>query len=355
MAIPSGTRLGRYEIRSILGAGGMGEVYLAEDLTLHRKVAIKVLRAEVISNKDRLARFELEAFAASSLNHPNILTIHEIGREGEYHFMATEFIDGESLGQRLRVQRMTLPEVLEVGIQIASALAAAHAAGIVHRDIKPDNIMVRRDHLVKVLDFGLAKLNEPEHTDVDGEMMTRAMPLTTPGLVMGTARCMSPEQARGLPVDERTDIWSLGVVLYQLAGGHLPFTGKTMSDVIAAVLTVEPPVLSTYASHVPAELQRIISKALRKDEAKRYQVVREFGQDLKNLQQSLQFETELARSGRGDRVSNERSSQELTTVVRPARPTAETATPQDGHNHTTSGVDYVRGQVKRHKLASHAT
>src|SRR6266542_3747145 len=319
MAIPSGTRLGRYEIRSILGAGGMGEVYLAEDLTLHRKVAIKVLRAEVISNKDRLARFELEAFAASSLNHPNILTIHEIGREGEYHFMATEFIDGESLGQRLRVQRMTLPEVLEVGIQIASALAAAHAAGIVHRDIKPDNIMVRRDHLVKVLDFGLAKLSEPDSAGLDTEVLTRALPLTTPGVVMGTARYMSPEQARGLPLDGRTDIWSLGVVLYEMVAGPQPFTGKTMSDVIAAVLTRHPPLLTRYRADVPAELERIITKALRKDEEERYQLAKDLGQDLKTLKQRLEFEAELERSGEGRRIvtSQENPPTDETLVTEP--------------------------------------
>jgi serine/threonine protein kinase len=263
MAIPEGTKLGRYEIRSILGSGGMGEVYLADDLTLHRKVAIKVLRADVIGNKDRLQRFELEAFAASSLNHPNILTIYEIGHENEYHFMVTEFIDGESLGQRLKRQSMKLAESIELGIQVASALAAAHAAGIAHRDIKPDNIMLRRDHLVKVLDFGLAKLSEPELADP--ELLTKVLQVTMPGVVMGTARYMSPEQARGLPVDVRTDIWSLGVVLYRMVAGNLPFGGNTMSDVIVAILTTEPPALTTYGLDVPAELDRIVTKTLRKD------------------------------------------------------------------------------------------
>src|SRR6266542_2560483 len=252
MTIPQGTKLGRYEIRSQLGAGGMGEVYLADDASLHRRVAIKVLRGDVISNKNRLRRFELEAFAASSLNHPNILTIYEIGHENEYHFMAMEFIDGESLSQRLKIQPVQMHEILEVGIQVASALAAAHAAGITHRDIKPDNIMVRRDRLVKVLDFGLAKLSEPESA------LDKEVPLTMPGMVMGTARYMSPEQARGLPVDARTDIWSLGVVLYEMVTRHAPFTGKTMSDVIVAVLSTHPPLLTTYRTDVPAELERII-------------------------------------------------------------------------------------------------
>ena len=300
MTIPQGTRLGRYEIRSLLGAGGMGEVYLADDLNLHRRVAIKVLPAELTADKDRLQRFEREAFTASSLNHPNILTIYEIGSEKDL-FIATEFIDGESLGERLRRESFSVHEVLDVGIQIAAALAAAHAAGIVHRDIKPDNVMLRRDHVVKVLDFGLAKLSEPEIASVDTEGETRAKPVTTSGVVMGTARYMSPEQARGLPVDARTDIWSLGVVLYELVTRHAPFTGKTMSDVIVAVLSKHPPLLTTYEADVPAELERIITKALRKDVEERYQSAKDLGLDLKALQKRLEFEAELERSGEGRR------------------------------------------------------
>ena len=225
MTIPQGTRLGRYEIRSLLGAGGMGEVYLADDLNLHRRVAIKILPADCTADKDRLQRFEREAFAASSLNHPNILTIYEIGSEKDL-FIATEFIDGESLGERLRRESFSLHEVLDVGIQIAAALDAAHAAGIVHRDIKPDNVMLRRDHVVKVLDFGLAKLSDPDIAVVETEGETIARPLTTSGVVIGTVRYMSPEQARGLAVDARSDIWSLGVVLYEMVAGHAPFDGR---------------------------------------------------------------------------------------------------------------------------------
>ncbi len=301
MAIPLGTRFGRYEIRSLLGAGGMGEVYLADDLNLHRRVAIKVLSADLTTNKDRRQRFEREAFTASSLNHPNILTIYEIGSEKEFHFIATEFIDGESLGQHLRRESFSLPEVLEIGIQVAAALAAAHAAGIVHRDIKPDNIMLRRDRVVKVLDFGLAKLSEPEISVLETEVPTKARPLTTPGIVIGTARYMSPEQARGLPVDARTDIWSLGVVLYEMVTGHAPFSGKTMSDVIVAVLSTHPTPLIAFAPNLPAELERIITKALRKDEEERYQLAKDLGLDLKALKQRLEFEVELERSGEGRR------------------------------------------------------
>ena len=185
----------------------MGEVYLAEDTTLHRLVAIKLLPAEFTADRDRLHRFEREAFAASSLNHPNILTIHEIGKENGHHFIATEFIDGESLRQHQKDNRLELHEVLEIGVQGASALVAAHAARIVHRDIKPENIMVRKDGIVKVLDFGLAKLAEQEQKPaLDTEAPTKALHHTAPGVVMGTVSYMSPEQARGKEVDERTDI-----------------------------------------------------------------------------------------------------------------------------------------------------
>ena len=350
MTIPQGTKLGRYEIRSLLGAGGMGEVYLADDLNLHRRVAVKVLSADLTTNRDRLQRFKREAYAASSLNHPNILTVHEFGSENENHFIVTEFVDGESLGQHLRRAPFQLNEVLEIGIQVASALAAAHAAGIVHRDIKPDNIMLRRDNLVKVLDFGLAKLSEPE-LSTNTEVQSQALPLTTPGVVMGTARYMSPEQARGLPVDARTDIWSLGVVLYEMVTRHAPFTGKTMSDVIVAVLSTHPPLLTTYRTDVPAELERIITKALRKDEEERYQLAKDLGLDLKTLKQRLEFETELERSGEGRRGGEGRR---IVTSPEHAQ-TAETlvAEPKDnaaGQLHAVSGAvsesDLEAGQTR---------
>src|SRR5262245_55940856 len=214
MTLPPGAQLGRYEIRSRLGAGGMGEVYLAQDTKLDRKVALKIRPAEVATHADGMKRFVQEAKAASALNHPNIITIHEIDETDSINFIATEFIDGETLREHMRGALMKIGEVLDVATQVASALAAAHASSIVHRDIKPENVMVRRDGIVKVLDFGVAKLAEAKETGPDDE--TRAMVKTSTGVVIGTATYMSPEQARGLAVDVRSDIWSLGVVLYEM-------------------------------------------------------------------------------------------------------------------------------------------
>ena len=207
-----GQTIGLYKVLARLGAGGMGEVYLAQDPRLDRKIALKLLPTYFTTEANRLHRFEQEARAASSLNHPNILTIYEIGRADGHHFIATEFIDGVTLRQRLASTPMKLSEALEIALQVAAALTAAHAANIVHRDIKPDNIMIRDDGYVKVLDFGLAKLTE-RPASIDPEAATVALVKTNPGMVMGTVQYMSPEQARGLAVDERTDIWSLGVVL----------------------------------------------------------------------------------------------------------------------------------------------
>ena len=208
MTLATGAQLGRYEIRSKIGAGGMGEVYLAEDTQLKRLVAVKILPSEFTHDENRLRRFEQEAYAASALNHPNIITIHEIGKTDLLHYLVTEYVDGESLRQHLRGASVKLREVLDVSAQIASALSAAHAAGIVHRDIKPENIMLRRDGICKVLDFGLAKLTAAQPTGVDTEAATKTLFKTDPGIVVGTASYMSPEQARGLELDARTDIFS---------------------------------------------------------------------------------------------------------------------------------------------------
>src|SRR5437773_1080843 len=258
MTIATGTKLGRYEIRSKIGAGGMGEVYLAHDTKLDRKVALKILPAEVAAHQDRMRRFVQEAKTASGLNHPNILTIYEIEQIDSVNFIATEFIDGVTLRQRMRNAPMKLREVLDVAVQIASALSAAHAANIVHRDIKPENAMLRRDGIVKVLDFGLAKLTEQSGSTVDTDAPTAAQVNTDSGTVMGTARYMSPEQARGQKVDARTDIFSLGIVLYELLAGRAPFVGTNAIEVLGAILNHEAEPLS--APDVPRELEHIVEK-----------------------------------------------------------------------------------------------
>lgn len=292
MVFSAGTLFGRYEIRSALGAGGMGEVYLARDTQLERPVALKLLPAKFTSDEDRLRRFKQEARATSALNHPNIITIFEIGEANGAHFIATEFIDGVNLRQHMSRHRLQTSDALEIALQVASALDAAHAAGIVHRDIKPENIMVRPDGYIKVLDFGLAKLTERGDYDADTQMMAR----TEPGMVMGTVAYMSPEQARGLAVDARTDIFSLGVVLYEMVTDHAPFDGDTPSDMIVSILDREPAPLARHLPNTSPEIQRIVSKALAKDREARYQSVKELMSDLRRLKQRAEFEAEMGRT-----------------------------------------------------------
>jgi eukaryotic-like serine/threonine-protein kinase len=345
-ALTPGVRLGRYEIGVRLGAGGMGEVYLAQDTRLERTVALKILPSDVAADRQRMQRFIQEAKAASGLNHPNILTIHEIEQIDSTHFIATEFIDGETLRQCFDARRLKVSEALDISVQLASALAAAHAAGIIHRDIKPDNVMLRVDGIVKVLDFGLAKLTERQtpNTNVDAETATTLVQ-TRPGLVMGTAAYMSPEQARGLQVDERTDIFSLGAVIYEMIAGQAPFGGATTSDLLVAILEREPPPLTHSAPEAPAELERIVIKALAKDTEERYQTAKDLLTDLKRLKQRLDAVAELERS----------AGAELHTL------TAATAHSTATFTHATAGAtapsqvpasssaQYVVRQVKEHK------
>src|SRR5436190_1675762 len=289
--------ISRYRILEKLGSGGMGDVYLAEDMRLGRKVALKLLAEDVTGNRERLGRFDQEAYAASALNHPNILTVYEMGDEGGRHFIAAEYVDGVTLRRRLATWPMDLSDVLSVAVQVADALEEAHAAGIIHRDIKPENIMIRRNGHVKVLDFGLAKLTErtvAEETDT--EAITRALVQTDAGMVLGTSQYSSPEQARGKPIDARTDIWSLGVVLYEMAAGRAPFSGETKTDIIVAIAKNDPPPLARFAPNAPAEFEWIVLKALRKDVEERYQTIKEFESDLKKLKQRIEFQTELERS-----------------------------------------------------------
>jgi serine/threonine protein kinase/Tol biopolymer transport system component len=324
MPLPAGTKLGRYEIRSLLGKGGMGEVYLADDTALRRPAAIKVLIGDFTENEERLHRFEREAYAASSLNHPNIVTIYEIGTEAKLHFIATECVDGESLRQHLRAKQIELREIVEIAIQVASALTAAHEAGIIHRDIKPENIMLRPDGYVKVLDFGLAKLSvESETKDTDAEADTQLLIKTEPGRLMGTVDYMSPEQARGIEVDTRTDIFSLGVVLYELVAGRRPFAGPTKSDVLADILRGEPEPLARLSPSIPAELNRIVSKALRKDREERYQTAKDLFVDLKSLRRELDSNIKVSRETAGAPADSERA----TTVGGAAAVTAAQSEP----------------------------
>src|SRR2546422_11675661 len=264
-----GQTIGHYQISKLIGAGGMGEVYLATDITAGRKAALKLLPTRFTADTERLKRFQQEAHALVGLNHPNILTVYEIGEDHSTHYIASELIEGETLRQRLMRGRMQVGEAIDVAIQVASALAAAHETGIVHRDIKPENIMLRPDGYVKVLDFGIAKLAErevPVTTPTDEALL---LVETNLGSILGTARYMSPEQAYGAPVDKGTDIWSLGVVLYEMVTGHAPFTGETPGEAMSSILEMEPPPLTSYLAHTPAELQQVISKTLRKDRKER--------------------------------------------------------------------------------------
>src|SRR5438034_398894 len=293
----AGRTIGHYKLPERIASGGMGDVYLATDITAGRKAALKLLPTRFTGDAERLKRFQQEAHAVVALNHPNILTVYEIGEDHSTHYIASELIEGETLRQRLARGRMALDEAIDVAIQVGTALAAAHEAGVVHRDIKPENIMLRPDGYVKVLDFGIAKLAESAFAKAaaDGAgSMTLAD--TNLGAVLGTVRYMSPEQACGAPVDRRTDIWSLGAVLYEMVAGHAPFTGEMPGEVMSSILEKEPPPLTRYVAHTPAELQQIISKTLRKDREERYQSAHELLEALKGLRHKLEFKAELKRS-----------------------------------------------------------
>lgn len=299
LSFPARKRIGRYEICSQLGAGGMGEVYLANDTKLDRKVALKVLPSEIGDDTgDRVRRFVQEAKAASALNHPNILTIYEIDEVDSEQFIATEFIDGDTLRDRISRGGLTPGETLEVGIQVASALSATHSVGIMHRDIKPDNIMLRHDGIVKVLDFGLAKLSNRQSVETDSLAPTEKFVNTAVGMVLGTAQYMSPEQARGLEVDARTDIWSLGCVLYEMISGKQPFCGPTTMDVMTGILNRDPESLLPHLPEGPRELDRVIARAMRKDREERYQTIKDFLIELKDLKRELETPSQRYRASR---------------------------------------------------------
>ena len=335
MSIAEGTRLGSYEVLSPLGAGGMGEVYLAKD-KLGRMVALKLLTLRPGQDERHVARFQQEAQTLLALNHPNIVTIYDIGQTDSANYIASELVEGETLRQRLDELDVDLSDVVEIAIQTATALAAAHEKGIVHRDIKPENIMIRRDGYVKVLDFGVAKLTEEYATD--SEALTMRKVQTAEGTVIGTAPYMSPEQARGLTVDARTDIWSLGVLLYEAIAGRKPFSGETTQDVLTAVLQREPAPLSRYTQGVPEALEWIVSRALRKAKEARYQSATELIADLKDLRKKL----ELAGS-----LESERASGTIPEHVETRGAGAATLAPSA----PSSSAEYIVSGIKQHKLA----
>jgi serine/threonine protein kinase len=308
-------QLGHYRILSRIGAGGMGEVWLARDTRLDRRVALKLLPSQFTQEAERLQRFVREAKAASALNHPNIITIHEIGEIGAVRFIATEFIEGVTLRRRMADERLELGEALGIAVQIAAALDAAHRAGIIHRDIKPENVMVRPDGLVKVLDFGLAKLiappsEQPGVVDTNAPTMAQEM-RTTPGIILGTLQYMSPEQARGRDVDARSDIFSLGVVIYEMITGERLFAGDATADIIAAIIHKTPEPLSQFTPESTSELERIVRKALAKDRQSRYQTARDLQIDLQSVKQELDLSRRSGHSGsisdRSDGRSGEKS------------------------------------------------
>jgi len=317
-----------YRILSLLGEGGMGRVYLAEDTKLDRRVALKFLSRNFTEDQDQLRRFEQEARAASALNHPNILTIHEISEFEGYRFIATEFIEGETLRERLHSE-LSIDDAVEISIQIASALVAAHRVGVVHRDIKPENIMIRReDGLVKVLDFGLAKMSRASSIErvKSVEAHVSAHLKTGPGVVIGTVAYMSPEQARGESVDAQTDIWSLGVVLYEMIAGTSPFIAATSNEIISAILAKIPsPTLSRYSHDLPDKLEDTVAKALTKNKDERYPTSLELLNDLRHLKQSLQIDATVDRD-----------------VASYAMPTTQ----------QSSSAEYIANQIKVHKRSA---
>src|SRR2546422_6698860 len=298
MTLKPGTQLGRYEIRSKIGAGGMGEVYLAQDTKLDRAVALKILSADVARDQQRLSRFLQEARAASKLKSANVAHIYEIGEAEAHHFIAMEYVEGQPLNKKIGGRPMEAAEIVKLGIQIARALDEAHSKGITHRDVKPQNIIVTPDSEVKILDFGLAKLGgvPSQAADLTPESQLATKVKTSPGIVMGTVNYMSPEQAMGRDVDHRTDIFSLGVVLYEMATGRVPFSGASLTETIDRIAHAQPEAIARFNYNVPAELEVIIKKALRKNREERYQSARDLLIDLRDLERELEFAARMEHS-----------------------------------------------------------
>ncbi len=330
--LKNGQVFSHYKIVRQIGVGGMGEVYLAQDQKLDRKVAIKILNEKFSRHESNLERFIREAKAASALNHPNILVIHEIGENEAANYIVSEFIEGVTLREIVRESPMKSSEVLDIAIQIANALTAAHTAHIIHRDIKPENIMIRPDGFVKILDFGLAKLVEQK--PIGFEASTVKQNQTAKGVILGTVNYMSPEQAKGERVDERTDIFSFGAVIYEMITGRTPFAGDSMSETFANLINAEPQPLSRYTANVPDELTRIVAKMLRKNKDERYQTMKGLLADLKDLRENLAFDQRLEKSHSSD-------TENATKILQ--------ATTGGTNLQTAETNSSFAGQIKRHK------
>jgi eukaryotic-like serine/threonine-protein kinase len=347
-----GTKLGRYEIRSQIGKGGMGEVYLAEDTQLHRKVALKVLPADVASSQDRMRRFNQEATAAAALNHPNIAHIYEIGEQAGVNFIAMEFVSGETLRDLIHHQQTDLPKLLRHLQHVAEGLAKAHAAGIVHRDLKPDNVMITRDGHAKILDFGLAKLIEPQKlSNTSSQMATAIMPQQSqPGTVLGTVGYMSPEQAQGRTseIDQRSDIFSFGCMLYEAATGQKAFAGADAIDTLNKIIREPTPLVSEIRSDAPGDLQRIIRRCLAKDPDDRYQTIKDVAIELKELRREMAATAPDKTDAQDSRSQPTEPASVATNSQLPADSnTAHSAVPSTG----ALSADSVVTGIKRHKLA----
>ena len=335
--LETGARFSHYEIVRQIGAGGMGEVYLAEDTMLDRRVAIKILNEKFQKSESNLERFLQEAKSASGLNHPNILVIHEIGAEGGTHYIVSEYIEGKTLREVIDENSLTLPEIFEIAIHIANALVAAHAAQIIHRDIKPENVIVRPDGFVKILDFGLAKLVRQKQ--IGFEASTVRQNQTAKGVILGTVQYMSPEQAKGERVDERTDIFSLGVVFYEMIAGKTPFAGASVSETFANLINTEPPPLARFSANIPNELERIVAKMLRKKADERYQTIKGFLADLKDLRKNPSV-------GKDTESSQTPNNKNTGSVLQPTGG-------GDGAPAQTDETNlHFTGQIKRHKPAA---
>jgi len=353
VTLPPQTQLGRYEIRSLLGAGGMGQVYLAQDTGLNRKVALKVLPAEVASNQDRMRRFKQEATSAASLNHPNIAHIYEIGQASGHNFIAMEYVDGTTLRHKIHSEEEDLPKLLRVLQHVAEGLAKAHDAGIVHRDLKPDNVMITSDGHAKILDFGLAKLIEPQ-ASTGSEEPTILQQYSTPGLILGTMGYMSPEQAQGKTkeIDHRSDIFSFGCILFEAITKQKAFAGNDHIEVLNKIIREPAPPLSTFTPNAPADLQRIVRRCLAKDPEQRYQNIKDVAIELKEVRRELQersFDTSVPPVSSASRQARPTLWDSETTRVQSQPGTAESPVSASTR---ASSAEFLVNELKRHKTAT---